>query len=91
MLTAQMKPKPFENPLIPSRPHARPLPRPGRNRGFVLGERGGLRENLEACWVATAIDLGENDLTSDSDAGWLTSHIRALGQRKEARAATIST
>ncbi len=83
-----MKPKPFENPLIP---HARmrALYR-GLVEARVLGERGGWPKNLEACWVATAIDLGENDLTSDSDAGWLTSHIRALGQRKEARAATIS-
>lgn len=82
-----MKPKPYENPLIP---HARMR---GLYRALVetrlLGKRGaGWPRGLEACWAATALDLQNTDLTSDSQAPWLTAHIRALGQRKEARAAT---
>ena len=84
-----MKTKPHENPLIP---HARMR---GLYRALVearlLGKRNaGWPRNFEACWAATALDLREGDLTSDSQAPWLTTHVRALGQRKDARAATIS-
>ena len=84
-----MKPKPFENPLIP---HTRMR---GLYRALVesrlLGKRtAGWPRGLEACWAATGLDLREGDLTNDSQAPWLTTHVRALGQRKEARAATIS-
>ena len=81
--------KPYENPLIP---HARMR---GLYRALVetrlLGKRGmGWPRDLEACWAATALDLREDDLTSDSEAAWLTTHVRAVGRRKDARAATIS-
>lgn len=82
-------PKPYENPLIlhirmrglyRAVLEARLLPR--RGEGWPRG--------LEACWAATALDLREGDLTSDSHAPWLTSYVRALGSRKNARAATLS-
>ncbi len=79
--------KAFENPLIP---HARmrQLYR-ALVEARVLGEgstrrksvAGSWPRNLEACWVATAIDLKPGDLTSVDGSRWLLDHVRSLGQR----------
>ncbi len=78
--------KAFESPLIP---HARMR---ALYRGLVEARsltRKKLR-NLEACWVASAIDLKPGDLTSIAKDAWLLDYIRALGKREAARAATRS-
>ena len=49
-----------------------------------------LPRNLEACWVGPVIDLKPGDLTSLPRASWLTNHIRSIGARSTANAATIS-
>ncbi len=73
----------FENPLIP---HARMR---ALYRGLielrVLGERLPRAERvpagLEACWVATALDLHDGDLTSDLAANALPGFIRRIAAR----------
>ncbi len=79
--------KAFESPLIS---HARMR---GLYRALVetraLGKGGrGWPEGMEASWVGTALDLKEGDLTNDGPAGWLTDYVRAVGGRRDARAAT---
>lgn len=80
--------KAFESPLIS---HARMR---GLYRALVesrvLGRKGGWPKHFEACWVATALDLRDGDLTSDAQAAWLTNYVRALGAREAARAATMA-
>jgi len=46
--------------------------------------------NLEACWVGPVIDLKSGDLTSLPRAAWLVDHIRAVGERATANAASLS-
>jgi TPP-dependent pyruvate/acetoin dehydrogenase alpha subunit len=76
--------KAFESPLIG---HARMR---ALFRGLVevraIAAKRKLRgfRGVEACWVATAIDLKEGDLTSDAGSSHETSvleHIRAVGRR----------
>lgn len=45
---------------------------------------------MEACWVATAIDLRDGDLTSDSAGGALLHYIRAAGLRAHAASAATA-
>ena len=73
----------YENPLIP---HARMR---ALYRGLVelrlLSERLARAERiprgLEACWVATALDLHEGDLTSDRCGHALPGYLRSLAAR----------
>ncbi len=44
---------------------------------------------LEACWVGPIIDLKQGDLTSLPRATWLADHIRAVGARPTANAASL--
>jgi hypothetical protein len=44
---------------------------------------------LEACWVSPVIDLKHGDLTSLPRASWLVDHIRAVGARETATAASL--
>ena len=44
----------------------------------------GLGKGLEACWVATAIDLRDGDLTSDAGAGPVPGYVRN-GERSKAK------
>jgi hypothetical protein len=93
---SMMGSKAFESPLI-SNVRMRALYR-ALVETRVLGERaskgrgaiGGWPRNLEACWVATAIDLKPGDLTSLARGWWLLEHVRALGERATAQAATTS-
>ena len=88
--------KAFESPLI-SHVRMRALFR-ALVEARVLGERaskgrgavGGWPQNFEACWVATAIDLRPGDLTSVPRGWWLLEHVRALGIRATAQAATAA-
>ncbi len=77
--------KAFESPLIS---HARMR---AMYRALVevraLAERGKFRSlrGVEACWVGTAIDLKDGDLTSDAGAAQapvLLEHARAVGRRE---------
>jgi hypothetical protein len=78
--------KAFESPLI-SHVRMRALYRAlVETRVLGLGRRG-FPLNLEACWVATAIDLNSSDLTSVANNWWLLEHVRALGERPTAAAA----
>ena len=81
--------KAFESPLIS---HARM-----RAMYRALVEVRGLTERVkirslrgaEACWVSTAIDLKDGDLTSDAGAAQeavLLEHVRAVGRREAAAA-----
>jgi hypothetical protein len=45
---------------------------------------------LEACWVGPLIDLKPGDLTSLPRATWLADHIRSVGERETANAASLS-
>ncbi len=69
--------KAFQSPLIP---HVRMR---ALYRGLV--ETRALTKkkprNLEACWVASAIDLKPGDLTSIAKDAWLLDYLRALGTR----------
>ncbi|QHN03114.1 hypothetical protein FTO74_06835 [Granulicella sp. WH15] len=88
-----MAAKPFENPLIRNvrlremytvMVEARVLSRQMRRQhtGFAPG--------LEACWVATAIDLHEGDLTSDAGVGPLPGYVRdAARAQAKVLAATL--
>ena len=49
-----------------------------------------LPRGLEACWVGPVIDLKPGDLTSLPRATWLADHIRAVGSRETASAASLS-
>lgn len=71
--------KTFENPLIRNARmremyvamvEARMLAKNLRRTSAVLGK------GLEACWVATAIDLRDGDLTSDAGAGSVPGYVR---------------
>ena len=82
--------KAFESPLIS---HARMR---GMYRALVetrlLGQRAGKGagwpRGFEACWVATAIDLKDTDLTSVPRAAWLVDYVRRVGKREGGKAAT---
>ncbi len=84
--------KAFESPLIS---HARMR---GLYRGLVesrvlaqaAGRGRGWPKGLEACWVGTALDLKDGDLTSDGGEAWLTEYVRALGASEDARGATAA-
>jgi TPP-dependent pyruvate/acetoin dehydrogenase alpha subunit len=94
--SAMMGSKAFENPLIP---HARMR---AMFRALVetriLSERAARTRNAihlvprgqEACFVGPLIDLQPGDLTSLPRATWLADHIRAIGTRQTAAAATLS-
>jgi len=45
---------------------------------------------LEACWVGPVMDLKPGDLTSLPRATWLADHIRAIGARPTANAASLA-
>ncbi len=86
--------KAFENPLIPNvrmRAMFRALV-----ETRLLSERASKTRNAihlipkgqEAAWVGPLIDLKPDDLTSLSRANWLATHIRAVGVRPTANAAT---
>lgn len=49
-----------------------------------------LPRGLEACWVGPIVDLKPGDLTSLPRATWLADHIRAVGARPTANAASLS-
>ena len=78
------------DPLMGSKAFESPLISHARMRGLyralvesrVLGRKGGWPKHFEACWVATALDLRDGDLTSDAQAAWLTNYVRALGARE---------
>jgi acetoin:2,6-dichlorophenolindophenol oxidoreductase subunit alpha len=84
--------KAFENPLMS---HARMR---AMFRALVetrlLGQRAGrglaVPKGLEACWVATGIDLRPGDLFCGVHSGWMTDYIRAIGRREAAKAATTA-
>ncbi len=84
--------KAFENPLM-SHARMRALYR-ALVETNVLGRRAGRRaalpKKLEACWVATAIDLRPEDLTNDVSPAWIVNHIRAVGTREGGKAATTA-
>ena len=48
-----------------------------------------LPRRFEACWVGPIIDLKPGDLTSLPRATWLADHIRAVGARPTANAASL--
>jgi TPP-dependent pyruvate/acetoin dehydrogenase alpha subunit len=60
----------------------------------VLSERASraarFTKGLEACWVATAIDLKPGDLTSEDGGGALIQHVQRVGTREAARAANMT-
>jgi len=87
--------KAFENPLIP---HARMRAifralvetrllsgRAARTRNAVHF----IPRGQEACWVAPLIDLQPGDLASLPRAAWLAGHIRSVGSRETAGAASL--
>ena len=88
--------KAFESPLIS---HARMR---AMFRALVetrlLSERAAKTRNaihlfprgLEACWVGPVIDLKPGDLTSLPRAAWIADHIRAVGARETANAASLT-
>lgn len=84
--------KAFESPLI-SHARMRAMYR-ALVETRVLSERAHrsakLPKGLEACWVATAIDLKPGDLTSTGGATSLIRHTLQIGTREAARAATAS-
>jgi hypothetical protein len=84
--------KAFENPLM-SHVRMRAMYR-ALVETRVLGQRAGkgsaVPKGLEACWVATAIDLRSDDLASGDYSGWITDSIRSVGQREGAKAATTA-
>ena len=87
--------KAFESPLI-SHARMRAMFR-ALVETRVLSERAGkgrnaihlLPKRLEACWVGPVIDLKAGDLTSLPRASWLADHIRAVGARETANAASV--
>ena len=86
--------KAFENPLIPNT-RMRAMFRALVETRF-LSERASKTRNAihliprghEAAWVGPLIDLKPGDLTSLPRANWLANHIRAVGERPTANAAT---
>ena len=86
--------KAFESPLI-SHARMRAMFR-ALVETRVLSERAAKTRNaihllpkgLEACWVGPVIDLKAGDLTSLPRATWLADHIRAVGLRETANAAS---
>ena len=88
--------KAFESPLI-SHARMRAMFR-ALVETRVLSERAAKTRNaihllprgLEACWVGPIIDLNPGDLTSLPRASWLANHIRSIGARSTANAASTS-
>lgn len=83
--------KAFESPLI-SHVRMRAMYR-ALAEVRMLAERAKVRSlrGVEACWVGTAIDLKDGDLTSDAGAAQqavLLEHVRAVGRREAGSAAT---
>jgi len=84
--------KAFESPLI-SHARMRAMYR-ALVETRVLSEQAGraakFAKNLEACWVAIAIDLKPGDLTSEDGGTALIQHVLRAGAREAARAATAA-
>lgn len=81
-----MSGKAFESPLI-SHMRMRALYRALLEMRLLapsLGRSARLPRGLEACWVATAIDLQFGDLTSDTRGTALSDYVRGVGQRANA-------
>ena len=82
--------KAFESPLV-SHARMRGLFRAvveARELSRVAGRGRGWRKGMEACHAGTALDLKDEDVVSDPHTAWLTDHIRRLGKREAAGAAT---
>jgi hypothetical protein len=85
--------KAFENPLI-SHARMRAMYR-ALVEVRVLAEQAKIRSlrGVEACWVGTAVDLKEGDLTSDAGGKQepvLLEHVRAVGRREAGGAVTAA-
>jgi len=78
--------KAFESPLI-SHARMRAMYR-ALVEARVLGRGRVWPRGLEACWVGTAIDLKDGDLVSAGRGQWLVDHVRGVGARESAKAAT---
>jgi TPP-dependent pyruvate/acetoin dehydrogenase alpha subunit len=82
--------KAFESPLM-SHARMRAMYR-ALVEARVLGQRAGKGlgwpRGFEACWVGTAIDLKDGDLTSVDRGEWLVKHVRGAGARAAGEAAS---
>ena len=53
----------------------------------LVAKKVGWPKNLEACWVATALDLRDDDLVSAPSSDWLVQHTRRARSRQGTPAA----